>query len=81
MKIPLEFDPLKKKTAETKGFARWEQVCEDSATGDNPNACTPSLQMVMRNKFGWDRVKPDTSEHRGDIAKLADQLRNGEASG
>lgn len=72
----IEFDPIHKKIAETKGYAKWEQIVEDSAVGDNPDANTASLQMIMRNKFAWDRVKPDTSEHRGDIARLADELRS-----
>jgi hypothetical protein len=71
----VEFDPLQKKMSETKGYARWEQVVEDSAIGLNPDANTASLQMLMRNKFGWDKERSGNNEHRGDIARLADALR------
>ena len=51
---PIEFDPVKLKVAESKGFEHWEEVAELSAKGKN-KANTASLQMVMRNKFGWDK--------------------------
>lgn len=51
----VEFDPLHKKIAEVKGFAYWEEVVEDSAIGKNQNANTASLQMLMRNKYAWDK--------------------------
>lgn len=70
-----EFDPIHKKIAECKGFAKWEQITEDSATGLNQTANTASLQMVMRNKFGWDKERIVNNEHRGDIGRLADALR------
>lgn len=57
----VEFAPIHMKIAHAKAFAKWEQVVEDSATGVNQDANTASLQMLMRNKFGWDK-KEDTSE-------------------
>jgi len=51
----IEFDPLHKKIAEAKGFAYWEGVVEDSATGKNKDANTASIQMLMRNKYAWDK--------------------------
>lgn len=51
---PTEFDPIKLKLAESKGYEHWEEVAELSAKGKN-KANTASLQMVMRNKFGWDK--------------------------
>ncbi len=48
------FDPLQKKVAEIKGYNKWEEIAELSAQGKN-KANTASLQMVMRNKFGWDK--------------------------
>jgi hypothetical protein len=71
-----EFDPIHKKVAETKGFARWEKVVEDSAEGFNQDANTASLQMLMRNKYGWDKEKAGSNEHRGDIGRLADAIRS-----
>lgn len=52
---PKEFPPIQREIAETKGYQYWESVVEASAEGRNPTANTASLQMVMRNKFGWDK--------------------------
>lgn len=52
---PEEFNPIKKELAEIKGYNRWEDIAEASAEGKNKKANTASLQMVMRNKFGWDK--------------------------
>ena len=49
------FNPLKIEIAKSKGYNHWEQVAEESAKGINKDANTASLQMVMRNKFGWDK--------------------------
>jgi hypothetical protein len=57
---PHEFPALQKEVAQMKGYNRWEQVVEDSAEGKNKDANTASLQMLMRNKFRWD--KPDIDE-------------------
>lgn len=57
-----EFDPLQKEIAESQGYAHWESVVEDSATGKNQKANTASLQMLMRNKFGWDKHENKTEE-------------------
>ena len=61
IKDTLEFDPLKKKAAEAQGFKKWEAVVEDSAEGKNTKANTATLQMLMRNKYGWDRRNENTS--------------------
>lgn len=50
-----EFDPLQIELAKCEGCKRWEQVVEDSAEGKNKDANTASLQMLMRNKFDWDK--------------------------
>lgn len=55
MKDEVIFDPSKKKIAMSKGFGLWEEVVELSANGKNTKANTATLQMLMRNKFGWDR--------------------------
>lgn len=55
LKDSVIFDPSKKKIAMSKGFARWEEVVEQSADGKNQRANTATLQMLMRNKFGWDK--------------------------
>lgn len=59
------FNPLQKEIAWSKGYQLWEQVVEDSARGENKDANTASLQMLMRNKYGWDKensVQKDTNE-------------------
>lgn len=66
---PHEFDPDEKKLAEAQGYGKWEQVVEDSAEGKNKEANTASLNMLMRNKFGWDRI-----ENRGDDSTNAAEL-------
>jgi len=71
----VEFDPLHKKIAETKGFAYWEEVVEDSAIGKNKDANTASLQMLMRNKYSWDKQtvkEPFVVDH--DLSKQFDAL-------
>jgi len=50
-----EFNPIKRLVAESQGYNKWENIAEQSADGTNKNANTASLQMVMRNKFGWDK--------------------------
>lgn len=69
---PDEFDTLKKDIAETKGFHYWESVVADSATGKNKDANTASLQMLMRNKYGWDKKESSEDDHNvlNEIAKL-----------
>lgn len=71
------FDPLQMEAAKTKGYKRWEQVVEDSADGTNKDANTASLQMLMRNKYRWDRednVNKDTSEPL--VKSMAERWRN-----
>lgn len=55
LKNPDDFDPIQIKVAMAQGYYYWEQVCGDSAIGVNEKANTASLQMIMRNKFGWDK--------------------------
>ena len=65
-----EFDLEEKEIAESTGLGRWEQVVEDSAEGKNQKANTASLQMLMRNKFGWDKGN-DRPESTNDAAMQA----------
>jgi hypothetical protein len=66
---PSEFPSIKKDVADAKGFAFWEGVLMDSATGKNKDASTASLQMIMRNKYGWD--KEDKQENQNQNRALA----------
>ncbi len=52
---PEIFLPVQKQVAWAKGYQHWESVVEDSAKGINEKANTASLQMVMRNKYHWDK--------------------------
>ena len=61
---PEIFNPIQIEMAHAKGYQYWEQVAETSAEGKN-QANTASLQMVMRNKFGWDKqenINKDSKE-------------------
>ena len=52
---PEEFDPALREIAHAESYKVWEKIVSDSATGNNPQANPASINMVMRNKFGWDR--------------------------
>jgi hypothetical protein len=73
------FDPTQKKHAEAQGFAKWEQVVEDSAIGQNKDANVAALQMLMRNKYKWDRhdqVHEDDLSSADANEKLLNQISN-----
>jgi hypothetical protein len=63
-----EFPPEQREIAKAKGYAHWEKVVEDSAIGINKDANTASLQMLMRNKFGWDKNTHKPTEDTGELA-------------
>lgn len=72
-----EFNPLQKEVAVCKGYQLWEQVVADSAKGINKDANTASLQMVMRNKFGWDRENTGQKDSTEPLIKtMANMLRS-----
>jgi len=52
---PIEFDPRKREIAHAMAYQWWENVLKESALGMNPHGNTATLQMIMRNKFGWDK--------------------------
>lgn len=66
-RYPEEFDSDKRGMAENKGFQIWEEVCEQTAKGKDKEASIPALNMVMRNKYGWD--KEDKSDKKDEIKK------------
>lgn len=74
---PNIFDPIKIIQAKSKGYEVWEGVVEDSASGKNKNANTASLQMLMRNKFGWDKEDHSTkSSNETLVEKFLNKLEN-----
>ena len=70
----LEFDPIKKEIAEADGYSLWEDVVADSAIGRNKDANTASLQMLMRNKYGWDRCTDKENLYEPSTLKAFDAL-------
>ncbi len=70
----VEFDPTHKQIALAKGYGFWESVVEDSAIGKNDKANTASLQMLMRNKFGWDRDAEKKEAAGYECSKVFDSL-------
>ena len=59
---PCLFDPIHKEIAWRKGYQKWEGIVEGSAEGKNKDANTASLQMLMRNKYDWDKEKSGQNE-------------------
>lgn len=57
---PSEFPAIKKEIAEIKSFAHWENIIEEMIDGKK-KAETALIQMVMRNKFGWDKENKDNN--------------------
>ena len=57
----VEFDPIHLKVAYCEGYQKWEKVLEDGATGENPDVNPACLQMIMRNKYGWDKQQAATT--------------------
>lgn len=72
-----EFDPIQKEIALSQGYNKWESIAEESANGKNKQANTASLQMVMRNKFGWDKPEDNKTVNVNlksvDYSKLDDR--------
>ena len=67
-----EFDPVHIEVAMAEGQAIWERRVIESALGTNKNANTASLQMFMRNTYGWD--KPEKDDKEEDKKKSAEGL-------
>lgn len=61
-----DFNPIKKEVAKAKGLTIWEEHCENGALGVNKEVNTPMMQMIMRNKFGWDKEKEQKEEKKED---------------
>lgn len=72
---PVDFPTIQKDVAYSKGYKKWEQIVGTSGTGQNKKANTASLQMIMRNKYGWDRREENkpisTTDSPEDILKAA----------
>lgn len=81
---PEVFDPLKKRIAEAKGYRLWEEAVEGAALGRNKDHNTATLQMKMRNKFGWDKVDRRDEDESGstehNFERIMIQLRSHQRS-
>ena len=69
-----DFDPLKKKIAESKGLRYWDSLIRDSASGRNSKANTATIQMVMRNKYGWDKVENRQDDNVSEVLIAQEKL-------
>lgn len=58
---PEFFDEERLQVARAKGYQVWENVADNAADGTNPDINSAALQMVMRNKFDWDRKEHETN--------------------
>lgn len=77
---PIEFPPIQKEQAYIQGYAVWEKVVAESARGNNTKANTASLQMLMRNKFKWDKQDKDANGAKEDTTEELSSLRNARPS-
>lgn len=62
LKDEAEFDPFLKQKAVAEGLKYWEGVVEAAAEGTNKNVNVAALQMLMRNKYGWDKQEQSSSK-------------------
>lgn len=51
-----EFDIDDLRAAYARNFAFWEQICMGTITGQIKNCNSAILMMIMRNRFGYDRI-------------------------
>lgn len=75
---PVVLDAHKKKVAEVKGFATWERLVQETAKGANKDTNVAAMQMLMRNRYKWDRYDQvfddDTSSTQQSFESLMLQL-------
>ena len=74
---PTVFPPIKREVADIKSLQHWEQIIKDMVD-DKRKEKTALVQMVMRNKFGWDKENKNQSSHLPDFLKFMDQLKKQE---
>jgi hypothetical protein len=71
---PTVFKAIDKEIAWSDGFGVWENVVEESAIGKNKDANTASLQMLMRNKYGWDKKDQSNDATDGSALEANEKL-------
>lgn len=71
-----DFPTIKFNAALAAGYRKWENVCDDSAEGSNRKANVASLNMLMRNKYGWDkREDKDQPATQSDVKEVMDLIK------
>jgi hypothetical protein len=72
-----DLDPIHKEKAENFSYQVWENVGVEMMQG-KVDKCQPAIyQMMMRNKFGWDKETRITHSHEPDakrFMKVCDEM-------
>ena len=63
-----EFDLEQMVIADGRSMKHWESILYDAAKGVNKDANTAALQMIFRNKFGWDKHNGRDEDTRSTVA-------------
>lgn len=58
------FPPEEIQFAETQGHKKWEKIVFDAALGKYQGHSAPLIQMIMRNKYDWDKDTRNKEEVR-----------------
>lgn len=70
----VDLSSIKMSRAESARYKHWYDIVIASANGKNQKANTASLQMAMRNMFGWD-AKDDSKEIAQKVENLKDHAQ------
>lgn len=72
---PSEFPSLHKEIAESESLALWESKGCTMMEG-KVEKCQPAIyQMMMRNKFGWDKADKKEETLEGEVRNLLSKLQ------
>ena len=75
---PSVFDPVQRKNAEAKSLEHWEAIGKEMMLG-KVKGCQPAIyQIMMRNKFKWDRESIVSHSFEPEVRKLLDKLEGNE---
>lgn len=71
---PLEFPPIQKEIAVCQSYGIWFEEGRRMAFG-HFEKCQPAVyQMIMRNKFGWDKDERVVAEIRSAADEILDRI-------
>lgn len=71
--IPVDFNLFE--LASALNFKHWFEIAAMSATGSNEKANVASIQMIMRNIHGWDKVEDASKKAEVMIDKIDEYLK------